>query len=348
MKFSAKFAVAAAFAALVAVAAPASFAKPKPPVIDAPPMPPPMPSVGFGLRFLDQAAAYQTYVIDAAAISPAFSNAAGVANTLRTGSAYEPEQLRRGAIVNAAIAALGDAEFVDAVRRTGVTPEARYAIVARTFADPRSVLAYPGATRALALAKAALAQTGMRVFNDGDSVRLAAYAIQHQPWSLDAVADRDQRLIAVKSLSSTQRRPNADDRMALERQIQGVAPATVGVQEAPPPYSALLVRAVALAALAAVGQASDDDFGHLGWLTDDYYLDHCLAETKLSLYECLAVAKPNYEDVFCLGQHALKDTGACLVKSAYSTIPIDVITHPMAVPAAHYHAATHAAARHKR
>ncbi|MEJ0066423.1 MAG: hypothetical protein WDM85_14265 [Caulobacteraceae bacterium] len=67
---------------------------------------------------------------------------------------------------------------------------------------------------------------------------------------------------------------------------------------APPPYSPLVIRAVALAALASIGQAGDDDVSHLGWLTDDYYLDHCLAEAKLSLYECIAVAKPNYEDVF--------------------------------------------------
>ena len=31
--------------------------------------------------------------------------------------------------------------------------------------------------------------------------------------------------------------------------------------------------------------------------------------SKLNLYQCLAVAKPHYEDVFCLGQHVLIDTG---------------------------------------
>jgi hypothetical protein len=335
MKPAAKLILAIAFACLAGLAGAPSLARPKPPLIEAPPPPPPMPNVGLGLRFLDQAAAYKTYADQAAAISPAFGDAASVSNALRTGAAYEPEQLRRGAIAYAAIAALGASDFVADVRRSGATPEARYAIIARLFADPKHALAFAGAAQAEALAKSALAQSGMRLFQNGDNVRLAAYGIQRQPWSLAEVAGRDQRLNDVKKLSSQPRRPGADDRAELERQIQGIAPASLGPGPAAPPYSALVVRAVALAALAAVGQASDDDFGHLGWLTDDYYLDHCLAESKLSLYECLAVAKPNYEDIFCLGQHAMKDTGACLVKSAYSTVPLDVNTKPLTIPTAH-------------
>ena len=40
----------------------------------------------------------------------------------------------------------------------------------------------------------------------------------------------------------------------------------------------------------------------------------CLNMSKLNLYQCLAVSKPHYEDVFCLGQHVLMDTGSCLMK----------------------------------
>jgi hypothetical protein len=352
MKLAATFTlVLAAFVGVAALPTAAS-AKPKPPpIVYAPPPPPPMPDIGLGRQFLDQAAAYQTYIDQAAAISPRFGDPGSVSAALRTGVAYEPEQLRRGAIVYAAVAALEDRPFVDAVRAAGQTPEDRYAIIAKLFADPRQVLSFPGAPQAEARAKAALAQSGMKLFSDGDAVRLAAYSIQSQPWSLTEVAARDQRASAVKQLSSTVRHPSVDDRAAMERLIQGIAPATTtDLGPAAPPYSALVVRSVALAALASIGQASDDDFGHLGWLTDDYYLDHCLAETKLSLYECLAVAKPNYEDVFCLGQHAMKDTGACLVKSAYSTVPIDIMTKPMAIPTAHIRkggTATHATSRHR-
>ncbi|MEJ0066421.1 MAG: hypothetical protein WDM85_14255 [Caulobacteraceae bacterium] len=51
------------------------------------------------------------------------------------------------------------------MRKAGATPEARYAIVAKIFADPRNALAFVDAHGAAALAKAALAQSGMKVFD---------------------------------------------------------------------------------------------------------------------------------------------------------------------------------------
>ena len=65
-------------------------------------MPPPMPEVGLGARLINDAAVYETYVTQTSAISPAFTDAQGVADALRTGAAYEPGQLRRGAIAYAA------------------------------------------------------------------------------------------------------------------------------------------------------------------------------------------------------------------------------------------------------
>jgi hypothetical protein len=327
----------------VGMSTPTASAKPKsPPTIDAPPQPPPMPDVGLGGRLVDDAAFFDTYVSQTAGISAAFSDAQGVSDALRTGVAYEPGQLRRGAIAYAAAAALDDQAFVADVRRAGDTPEARYAIVSRIFTNPQSVMSYADARGAAALAKGALAESGMRLFAAGDRVRLAAYSVQHQPWSLVEVVDRDGRAAAVKQLSGAFRRPTSEAHADVDRMIAG-EPVTSS-PSAPSPYSPMVIRAVALAAIAAVGQAGDDDISHLGWLTDDYFLDHCLSEAKLSLYECLAVAKPNYEDMFCLGQHAMKDTGACVVKSAWSTVPIDVITHEMTIPTAR----THVAPAHKR
>ena len=42
---------------------------------------------------------------------------------------------------------------------------------------------------------------------------------------------------------------------------------------------------------------------------------------KINLYQCLAVAKPHYEDVFCMGQHIMLDTGACLARNAGYDLP---------------------------
>ena len=45
----------------------------------------------------------------------------------------------------------------------------------------------------------------------------------------------------------------------------------------------------------------------------------CLNMSKLNLYQCLAVAGPWYEDIFCLGEHALGETAQCLSKDAADT-----------------------------
>jgi hypothetical protein len=320
-------------AAAAALAPSECLAKRPQPAPQAPSPPPPsMPSVGLGERFVTEAGAFDAYMRQAGAISPAFTDAGGVSSALRTGVAYEPGQLRRGAVASAAIAALGDAAFVADVRRAGATAQSRYAIIARLFADPASVLAFKDAAGAEGLAKEALVSSGMRLFSDGDAVRLAAYGIQHQAWSLADVADRDGRASAVKGLSAAPRTPPADETAALEREIAGQTAAGDPPDPAAPPYSPMVVRALALAALAAVGQAGDDAAANLGWLTDDYYLDHCLSEAKLSLFECLAVAKPNYEDVFCLGQHGMKDTGTCIVRSAGGVTPLEIATRAIPIP----------------
>jgi len=57
----------------------------------------------------------------------------------------------------------------------------------------------------------------------------------------------------------------------------------------------------------------------------------CLSMAKLNLYQCLAVAKPHYEDVFCLGQHVLMDTGQCVIKAAGAPMPVEPPPPPHAV-----------------
>ena len=323
--------------------------KPPPPVIEAPPPPPPpppMPAVGLGSRFVAEAATFQSYMRETHAISPAFSDAASLAAALRSGAAYEPGQLRRGAVALAAIAVLSDSRFVADVRRLGATPEGRYQIEAAIFASPSRALDFADGARAAGLAKAALNGAGMTLFRDGEAVRLEAYSMQHQPWSLSEVSDRVGRSAAVKMLSNAGRPPDPGDTATLEQLVQG-GPSNLD-PDGPTggPYSPLVVRAVALAALAAIGEAGDDAQGRLGWLTDDYFLDHCLAETKLLLFECLAVAKPNFEDAFCLGLHAMKDTGACVVRSAGGVVPLELYARPIKLPKAHY--GKHGAAKKRR
>jgi hypothetical protein len=314
----------------------------RPPVIEAPPMPPPpppMPEVSMAHKFVAAAGAFDDYIHQAASISPAFVDAGGVGQALRAGSAYEPGQLRIGAVAYAAIAVLTDQAFVNDVRRAGATPDERYEIEKRIFSDPKFALGFADGARAAGIAKHALVSGGMRLYDAGNSVRLAAYGIQHQPWSLQTVPDLDTRAEAVKRLSTTPRSTPGSEIQTLDLMVAGEPPGGAALDPAPGRYTGVVVRAVALAALAAIGQADDEAAPRLGWLTDDYYLDHCLAEAKLALFECLAVARPNYEDVFCLGQHAMKDTGGCVVNSVGGAVPIDIVVKPLNVPPARMHPA---------
>ena len=345
----ARLALIAGMAGLSVMAvAPAAMAR-KPPVIEAPPMPPPpppMPDVSMAHKFVAAAGAYDDYIRQASSISPAFADAGGVGQSLRAGSAYEPGQLRNGMVAYAAIAVLTDQAFVNAVRASAPLPDDRYALVRKIFSDPKAALQFADGTRAAGIAKRALVSGGMRLYDTGNSVRLAAYSIQHEPWSLQPVPDIDTRTDVIKRLSSAQRSSPRDETQTLDLMVAGEPPGGAALDPAPGPYTGLVVRAVALAALAAIGEADDEMAPHLGWLTDDYYLDHCLAEAKLAEFECLAVARPNYEDVFCLGQHAMKDTGACVVIGAGGAVPIDIMVKPLAVPPARMHPAPTKRGRH--
>ncbi|HEY1425769.1 MAG TPA: hypothetical protein VGF50_03775 [Caulobacteraceae bacterium] len=344
----ARLALIGGMAGLAALAsAPAALARPKPPpVVEAPPPPPPMPEVSLARRFVAAAGAYDDYMRQAASITPAaLSDAGNVGQALRAGAAYEPAQLRIGMVSYGAIAALTDSAFVADVRRAGATPEGRYALLAKIFSNPKVVLEFADGARAAAIAKQAMMSGGLRLYDAGNAVRLAAYSIQHQPWSLQPVPDLSTRGDAIKRLSNSPRPTPGSETQTLDLMIAGETPNGAGLEAATGRRTDLVVRAVALAALASIGQATDEDAPRLGWLTDDYYVDHCLAEAKLLLFECLAVARPNYEDVFCLGQHAMKDTGACVTIGAGGAVPIDIDVRPLAVPPARTH---HAPASQRR
>jgi hypothetical protein len=311
-------------------------ARPKPPpVVEAPPPPPPppMPGVFMSSSLVSQAAAYASYMRTATQISPNFDSGLSVATSLKQGAAYEPSQFVHGAVAYAALAALQDPTFVASVRAAGSTAEDRYTIVSRIFQDPGYAFAFKGAEAAAGLAKTALIGQGTNLFNDGRAVKMAAYSMQHQAWSKEDVPERPARLATVKTLSSGPSSFSPDDEMLLQRAASGAGlslpPAVAG-----PPYSRLIKHAVALAAMAAIGQAGDDKVQNLVWLDDDSKTDHCVAEAKENLYQCLAVAKPNYEDIFCLGQHVMLDTGACLARYSGVGMPLEVNPQPLKVPPA--------------
>ena len=77
-----------------------------------------------------------------------------------------------------------------------------------------------------------------------------------------------------------------------------------------------MIRSLAIGALAVLGEAGDANLEHLLALTAEPNITSCMSMSKLNLYQCLAVARPHYEDVFCLGQHVMMDTGRCVIRAA--------------------------------
>lgn len=89
------------------------------------------------------------------------------------------------------------------------------------------------------------------------------------------------------------------------------------------PYTPTVTRALAVAAIAILGEGGETRADAMTQLLGEDEGPQCLGMTKLNLYQCLSVAKPYYEDVFCLGQHVLMDTGQCIGKMSSNALSFE-------------------------
>jgi hypothetical protein len=308
-----------ALAVAVTLASCASEPPPAPP-------PPPVPSVGLAPQVIEMASAYRAYMNHVTAISPAFTGGGDVAQGVRTGAAYEPTQLLRGAIAYGAIVALQDPTFVAGVRVYAQDPTQRRTIAYEILRNPAYAAGITGASSAAGLVMAALGSDGHALYDQGKAVKQAAYDVQRQSWSKADVADRDARLALAKQLSTIALPGEASEMNRLTLAVSGGGAGSLMITGEPKaaPYSPMVIRSLAIAALSALGYANDDALGSVVPLMTDPASATCLNMSKLNLYQCLAVSKPHYEDVFCLGQHIMMDTGMCVMKAAGVPVPVEV------------------------
>ncbi|MET3663504.1 hypothetical protein [Caulobacter sp. 1776] len=271
------------------------------------------PGVSLAQSVVAAASAFEHYTHHAGAISAGFRGGDDVAQALRQGAAYKPDQFEEGMIAYGAIAALQERDFVEGVRRAGreIGPEA---LAQRLTAQPDAVMEIEGVGPAAARVQAVLLRQSAPLASTGRAVKQSAYDIQHQDWSKGSIVDTAGRLARVKSISNTAFSPDDGDasrliQSATERQETGGA-------EGGGAFTPVTARAAALAALAVLGAAGDADAASLTPVLHDPKADSCVKMAKLNLYQCLAVAGPHYEDVFCLGQHALMDTAQCVSDAA--------------------------------
>ena len=322
MTFAVRHSLTASAIALACLLAACSTPPPPPPPAPPPPPPPP-PSVSLSPRVIEQASAYADYVAKAQSISPAFTDAASVSSALTLAEAFEPQQMRRGAIAYAAILALQDSAFVAGVRTYVEDPAQRRSVVNELYKDPAYAVGFKGSDSAAGRIIAALGGDGTEIYRRGKAVKQAAYDVQRQAWSKADVPNRDGRLAQAKNLSAQPMTASLERLTTLQGAVGGAAPLGGIGYNVSPPYTSLVIRGLAVAALAALGEAGDGAQTGVQAIMADPATDSCLNLSKLNLYQCLAVAKPNYEDVFCLGQHILMDTGQCLIRGTGAAMPIE-------------------------
>jgi len=307
--------------------APAPAVEAPPPAVQAAAPPPPRPvlppaptSVALSHRVVESAAAYLGYIDKASALSPAFTDGVGVAKELKVGVAYEPKQFEEGAIAYAAIEALQEPAFVEGVRRAwGGDPDRAAQIAADLMRNPASAATFSGADAAAARASAALRRQGDRLLDAGAKMKQAAYDVQHSDWSKGDIVEPEVRLAAAKTLSATRISPDKDE---TDKFVKLVLAEQGGADAVGEGASPAVTHGLALAALALLGQAGEDKTETVASLMDEEKDSECLKMAKLNLFQCLAVAGPHYEDIFCLGQHAMMETAQCMIKSSG-------VSHPM-------------------
>lgn len=294
-----------------------------PKVVVVPPPPPAPPIVTLSPQVIELASAYRYYMVRTTAITPDFTDGDGIARSVQTSAAYEPGQLIKGAIAYAAVVALQDKAFVEGVRAYAKDPALRREIAYEILKDPAYAGGIAGAASAAGLVIANLGGDAQRLYDGGKAIKQSAYDIQKQAWSKADVPARDVRLAAAKSASVANMAGDITETARLQQASMGLPAAAVSVAPVASPYSPTVARGLAIAALAVLGEAGDRDINAVMGLMTEANIGRCMASSKLNLYQCLAVARPHYEDVFCLGQHAMMDTGRCVIRAAGLSEPYE-------------------------
>ncbi len=269
--------------------------------------------VAFPREAAEAAAAFDGYMHRAGRIDAALASGGQVRAALETASAYDAHQLEEGMIAYGAIAALQSPRFVYAVMDAAANDGARRELIDQVLSNPGSATQIPGAADAAVLASAAIAQEARPVVASGRALKQAAYDVQHSSWSTAKATDPEGRLARAKAASAARIVAHDGDVARLLTQVSSATPGDSGRGS---PFTEVSERSVALAALAILDGAGGDNAPRLGRIVSEDISAQCLKMAKLNLFQCLSVAGPEYEDVFCLGQHAVLDTGQCVAAAA--------------------------------
>jgi len=280
------------------------------------------------------AAAYLSFTRELAQLRGGFESPLAVREALIQGASYDPERLSRGLVAYAAVLALQSPEFVEGVRLWVHRPADREDMIRRIVADPRYASLLPGADAAAALVIDTLEQEINALSSAGGSIESDAYTIQmasdpRRSWAVLHLYDRDARLQAVKDAGGRMAPGSPAETRRLKDAALGASRLSVVAERTRrPPHPPAVTQALALAALSALGEA---DPARTDRLQREGVSQRCLEIAKLNLHQCLAAARPSYEDIFCLGRHVVRDVATCARGAAR---PAPIITVGEVVPSA--------------
>ncbi len=269
--------------------------------------------VAFPRRSAEAASAFDGYMHAVAAIDAGFKSSQGVGAALRRASAYDEHQLEEGMIAYGAMAAMQSPRFVYGVMDIAQNAGDRRALIQTLTSDPDSAARLPGAAEASAMAAAAILHEAQPVVTNGRALKQASYDVQHQGWSIAKASDQPGRLAQAKAASAIRAAAHDGDVARLLTQVS-TGGGDGGRSSAA--ASPVVDHSLALAALAILDGTDGADEGSLDRVVSERVSAECLKMAKLNLFQCLSVVGPEYEDVYCLGQHAVLDTGQCVASSA--------------------------------
>jgi len=317
-----------------------------------PPPPPPAPAgppVSLSPQVSDAASIYVTYVNLARNMGASLVDGQAVADRLHEGASYEPTQMATGAVAYGAIVAMQEPAFRSQLRGYASDETARHEMVDRLIRDPSYAASIPGANIAARRVILALSSDGEAIYKKGADFKQAAYSIQKEKWAKGVVTGPAERLAATKLASSTRQSVFTDESaqlLAAALSGQGLktyastgalsagasaydagtatpaADSLVTTAVAPDefaredlfamPYTAGVNRSLAIAALSILGEGTGVNEEAVAAMLNDGHSARCLGESKLNLNQCLAASRFHFDDVFCVGQHILMDTGNCI------------------------------------
>lgn len=283
-------------------------------------------------------AAYHNDVSELRASTPRDANSLETA--LDRVARHNRDELTRGWIAYGAQTAAQSPAFVQGVRDAAAY-YGRDAVIWAVSVDPSYARGLRGGQEATRMLLESAQADSQRIISVADRYQELAYSIQRQRWANAVAPAQNARVQRIRSLgregapadavpsavaprltvAALSVQPASDptayggrrfwDAVRGGDQVVEVSSTPASATRANHTRAEALDRMAAVAALQAL-DAVDANQSAVSRLIADPRSRDCIEMAQLQLYQCMSAARFRYENAFCLGQHGLRDIGACI------------------------------------